>query len=64
MTPPGTPGEGAGLMYGKVKFTFTRNGQQFQLAGFPLDIGITPGTQKAYKYRLLCSPTCIIPNNL
>jgi hypothetical protein len=62
MTPPGTPG--GGMMYGKIKFIFTRNGVQYPLAGFVLEAGITPGTNATYNYKLLCSPTVNIPNDL
>ncbi len=60
MTPPGTPG--GGKMYGKIKFKFKRSGRTAPLAGFVLDVGIVPGTKAAYNYRLLCSPTTVIPD--
>ena len=62
MTPPGTVG--GGMMYGKIKFIFTRKGVQYPLAGFVLEAGITPGTRATYYYKLLCSPTVNIPNDL
>jgi len=63
MTPPGTGG-GGGKMYGKIKFIFTRGNKEYPLAGFVLEAGITPGTQATYNYRLLCSPTVDIPDDL
>ena len=62
MTPPGTAG--GGKMYKKIKFIFTRDGIKYPLAGFVLDIGMTPGTNAPYSYQLLCSPTVVIPNSL
>ncbi len=59
MTPPGTPG--GGKMYGKIKFTFVRDGISYPLAGFVLEAGVTPGTNAAYHFKLLCSPTVDIP---
>lgn len=62
MTPPGTPG--GGKMYGKIKFTMTRGKKKYPLAGFVMDIGITPGTNATCNYKLLCSPTVVIPSDL
>lgn len=62
MTPPGTPG--GGKMYGKIKFTLKRDGISYPLAGFVLEAGITPGTNAVYNFRLLCSPTVVIPDTL
>ena len=62
MTPPGTPG--GGKMYGKIKFTFVRGGVKYPLAGFVMDVGMTPGTNAAYNYKLLCSPSVTIPDDL
>ena len=62
MTPPGTPG--GGKMYGKIKFTFIRDGISYPLAGFVLEAGITPGTNAAYNFKLLCSPTVDLPSTL
>ena len=62
MTPPGTVG--GGKMYKKIKFVFARGRKRYPLAGFVLDIGISPGSNEAYNYRLLASPSCVIPIDL
>lgn len=58
------PIAGAGKMYGKILFTFVRDGISYPLGGFVLEAGITPGTNATYNYKLLCSPTIDIPDYL
>lgn len=60
MTPPGTIG--GGKMYGKVKFRFKRGAEVLDGAGFVMDIGMFPGTNAAWTYKLLCSPSVVIPD--
>jgi len=62
MTPPGTIL--GGKMYRKIAFTFIRNGISYPLAGFVMEVGITPGDNATCNYVLLCGPRVEIPDTL